>query len=113
MADNKLWLGVREDSELGKLLKTVAENPVQKTTDVSEGWMVNNAKLNRSRAKWILDVLADATEEHRKKGASRVRHGVFKVTGVRDSLRTDKPGHMLPQLRETKTNILPVAIERG
>jgi hypothetical protein len=112
MADN-LWLGVREDSELGKLLAKLAENPVMKTNDVSEQWLVKGQKLNRSRAKFVLDVLADATEEHRNAGAFRVRHGVFKVSGVRDALRADKPGHHLPTIRETKTNVLPVAIERG
>lgn len=108
MAD-KLFLAINADSQLAKLVKRLAENPVISTSKVCESWLQSargggKTNLSPTRGSFILDALAEAVEG--KDGAESVRKGVYAIRGVREALTSEKPGHKLDVIEEKKVEII-------
>lgn len=94
--EKKLWLGVEDNSQLAGVLRRLASNPSIKTSEVCQLWQQHargggHSALSPTRASFLVDILADATEGRGQ--ARRPHKGVAVVKGVRDNVRTDTPRH--------------------
>lgn len=109
----KLYLGVNEDSQLGKLLLQLAQNPLTKTDSVCKQWTQNKkgggkSLLSPTRGSFLLDTLAEATEG--KDTAHRPRKGLVMLAGIKGALRTDEPKYAPVVTIENVKNIAAAAV---
>jgi hypothetical protein len=106
---DKLYLEIRKDSQLARVLERIAQNPTIRTEEVSKMWEQKargggTNELTPTRATFLLDVLADATEGVGY--AYKPSKGLAVVKGVRESLKVDVNAKSAVNILDEKTKVV-------